>query len=118
MNNPTPGTTNPATPQGALNDATPRFFGVSPPFNVSPVLSYTTTNQANGSPVVVNVTLPEHQLFPGIVVREVDQKSNGTVINNYGEGTSTWQSPNTFLGREFGADINGVWSGQVPSPRK
>ncbi|MFZ3217753.1 MAG: RHS repeat-associated core domain-containing protein, partial [Candidatus Acidiferrales bacterium] len=115
-NNPTPGTTNPATPQGALNDATPFVGGVSP-INIGPVLSYTTTNQANGSPVVVNVTLPGHQLFPGIVVRQVDQTSNGTVINNYGEGTSTWQSPNTFLGKEFGSDINGVWADQVP-PKK
>jgi RHS repeat-associated protein len=116
VNNPTPGTTNAATPQGALNDATPFVGGVSP-INISPVLSYTTTNQANGSPVVVNVTLPGHQLFPGIVVRQVDQTTNGTVINNYGEGTSTWQSPNTFLGKEFGSDINGVWAGQVP-PKK
>jgi len=116
VNNPTPGTTNPATPQGALNDATPFVGGVSP-INISPVQSFTTTNQANGSPVVVNVTLPGHQLFPGIVVRQVDQTSNGTVINNYGEGTSTWQSPNTFLGKEFGSDINGVWAGQVPPPK-
>jgi RHS repeat-associated protein len=113
VNNPTPGTTNPATPQGALNDATP-FVGSVSPINISPVQSFTTTNQANGSPVVVNVTLPGHQLFPGVVVRQVDQTSNGTVINNYGEGTSTWQSPNTFLGKEFGSNINGVWAGQVP----
>jgi hypothetical protein len=51
----------------------------------------------------------------GIVVRQVDQTSNGTVINNYGEGTSALQSPSTFEGRAFGPDINGVWTGQVPS---
>lgn len=113
-NNPTPGHPSPATPLGTLNDATPVLGGVSP-INISPVLSYTTTNQANGSPVTLNVTLPGHPLFPGIVVRQVGQTSNGTVINNYGEGTSALQSPTTFEGREFGPDINGVWTGQVPS---
>lgn len=113
-NNPTPGSPSPATPQGTLNDATPVLGGISP-INISPVLSYTTTNQANGSPVTLNVTLPGHPLFPGIVVRQVDQTSNGTVINNYGEGTSALQSPSTFEGKEFGPDINGVWTGQVPS---
>jgi RHS repeat-associated protein len=113
-NNPTPGSPSPATSQGTLNDATPILGGVSP-INISPVLSYTTTNQANGSPVVLNVTLPGHPLFPGIVVRQVDQTSNGTVINNYGEGTSALQSPSTFEGKEFGPDINGVWTGQTPS---
>jgi RHS repeat-associated protein len=77
-NNPTPGYPSPAAPQGTLNDATPVLGGVSP-INISPVLSYTTTNQANGRPVTLNVTLPGHPLFPGIVVRQVDQTSNGTV---------------------------------------
>ena len=113
VNNPTPGTPNPATSQGTLNDATPVLGGISP-INISPVLSFTTTNQINGNPVVLNVTLPEHPLFPGVVVREVDQTSTGTVINNFGEGTSALQSPSTFVGQEFGPDINGVWSGLVP----
>jgi len=43
-----------------------------------------------------------HPLYPGVVVREVNQTSTGTVINNYGEGTSTWQSPNTLLGKHSG----------------
>jgi RHS repeat-associated protein len=115
-NNPTPGSPAPATPQGTLNDATPVLGGISP-INISPVLSYTTTNQSNGSSVVLNVTLPGHPLFPGVVVREVDQGSAGTVINNFGEGTSALQSPSTLEGRELGLGINGVWTGQVPPPK-
>jgi RHS repeat-associated protein len=115
VNNPTPGSPNPATPQGTLNDATPVLGGISP-INISPVLSYTTTNEDNGSSVVLNVTLPGHPLFPGVVVREVDLTAEGTMINNYGEGTSALQTPSTFIGKELGPDINGIWTGQVPPP--
>jgi hypothetical protein len=84
----TPGYPSAATQQGTLNDATPLIGGISP-INFSPVLSYTTTNQIDGSSVVLNVTLPGHPLFPGIVVRKTDSTACGTVLNNYGEGTST-----------------------------
>jgi hypothetical protein len=63
---------------------------------------------------VLNVTLPGHPLFPGVVVRQTDKTAEGTVINNFGEGTSALQSPNTFEGRELGPDINVIWTGQVP----
>jgi RHS repeat-associated protein len=112
VNNPVPGTANPATPAGTANDATPLFgnnFAV-----ISPVISYTTTNQLNGNPIMVNVTLPGHPLYPGIVVREVDVDANGgTVINNWGEGTSAFQNPNSSTG--FASQyINGVWNGLYP----
>jgi RHS repeat-associated protein len=113
-NNPTPGYPSPATPQGTLNDATPIIGGMAP-VNFSPVVSYTTTNQLNGNPVVLNVTLPGHQLFPGIVVREVDSTASGTILNNYGEGTSSLQSPSTTEGKDVGPYINGIWNYETPN---
>jgi RHS repeat-associated protein len=109
--NPTPAPAqHPATPTGTQNDATPIIGGLTACPNISPVQSYTTTNQLNGQPVVVNATDPDHPLFPGIVVREGD----GTTINNYGEGTSYLQSPSTIGGEIFGEDINGVWTSATP----
>lgn len=97
-NHPTPGSPNPATPEGTPNDASPNWAA---PFKSSPVKSYTMTS--NGSPVVVNVTLPGHPLFPGYVARDV----NGGVVNNFGEGTGWLQGPNS----PFADPINNVWYG-------
>ena len=107
---PTPGVPSPATPQGTFNDATPVLGGISP-IAVSPVMSFSLTNQLNGQPVVVNVTLPGHQLASGIVVRQATQDANGnTSIKNWGEGTSELQAP----GSPVADDINSVWKGQKP----
>jgi hypothetical protein len=61
-----------------------------------------------GSPVVVNVTLPGHPLFPGYVARTVSAGPSGNVMNNFGEGTGFLQNPfvpfNDWL-------INDVWYG-------
>lgn len=100
-----------ASAAGTSNDATP-IFGGEVPINVSPVLSYSTVNLLNGQTVVVNVTSLDHPLFPGIVVREVD----GTIINNYGEGTSYLQSPSTIGGELFGSGINAVWKSKFAIP--
>jgi hypothetical protein len=110
--NPTPGFSNPATPTGSVNDATPIIGGISP-HNFSPTRSFTATNQVNGQPVVVNVTLDGHPLASGIVVRQVDAGPNGTsTIQNWGEGNSELQRP----GARFAGEINGVWRGRSPSP--
>ena len=108
-NNPTPGFPSPATPQGTSNDATPVVGGLSP-VSISPVKSFTLTNQKDGQPVVVNVTEPGHPLQSGIVVREPTQTNNGTVINNWGEGTAPLQAPGSRVGNE----INSVWRDQTP----
>jgi hypothetical protein len=107
---PTPGFSNPATPRGSLNDATPGIGGISP-VNISPTRSFTATNQTNGRPVVVNVTLEGHPLASGIVVRQVDGGPNGTsTIQNWGEGNGALQRP----GAPFANAINSVWRGQNP----
>jgi RHS repeat-associated protein len=112
VNNPVPGTSNPATPAGTANDATP-FIGNNYAV-ISPVMSYTTINELNGQPIMVNITLPGHLLDPGIVVREVDTDANGgTIINNWGEGTAALQDPNSWTG--FASkSINGVWNDLYP----
>jgi len=71
----------------------------------SPVMSYVTVDPATGNTVVVNVTLPGHPLFPGYVAREVC----GGVVHNFGEGTSSLQSPSS----PFANDINNVWIQQT-----
>lgn len=108
-NDPTPGFPSPATPQGTTNDATPFIGGLSP-VNISPVESFTLTNQKDGQPVVVNVTEPGHPLQSGIVVREPTQTNSGTVIQNWGEGTAPLQSPKSPERNV----INNVWKGQTP----
>jgi RHS repeat-associated protein len=115
QNNPTPGSTNPATAKGALNDATPGATSASNA--ISPVQSYTTTNTLTGNPVVVNATMPGHPLQDGIVVREVTANPNGgSTINNFGEGTSTFQSPSSIIGEILSSPINNVWSSMTPPP--
>jgi RHS repeat-associated protein len=104
-NHPTPGSPNPATPNGTPNDASPWWAGPV----ASPVLSYSMS--VNGGQVVVNVTQPGHPLFPGYVARTVATGATTAgptnVINNYGEGIGWPQSssdPLAFI-------INGVWYG-------
>lgn len=112
VKNPTPGWPSPATPQGTRNDATPGVGGISP-VSISPVMSFSLTNQLNGQPVVVNVTLPGHPLESGIVVRQATQDANGTTsIQNWGEGTASLQAP----GSRTGGPINSVWEHQTPPP--
>jgi hypothetical protein len=98
---PTPGSPSPATPQGTANNATP--YGLNAIVN-NPVLSYLMSNG-----VVVNVTQPGHHLFPGYVQRAVEPVGNGSVVNNFGEGTGWLQSPSS----PFAKVINGVWNGQT-----
>ncbi|MFK2931886.1 RHS repeat-associated core domain-containing protein [Dyella agri] len=117
INNPTPGSPSAATAGGTYNDATPTAFqdlsnfldgigdGAGGGYNNSPVMSYVTVDPATGNTVVVNVTLPGHPLFPGYVAREVC----GGVVHNFGEGTSSLQSPSS----PFANDINNVWIQQT-----
>ena len=100
-----------------MNDATPGILGKTP-INISPTMSFSATNDYNGKQVVVNVTMPDHPLFPGIVVRQTDLTPSGTVINNYGEGTSRYQSNQNLIGEITSGGINGIWTGLVPSPKE
>jgi RHS repeat-associated protein len=88
-NHPTPGSApqNPASAQGAGNNATPDYLSM---FGSSPVLSYLTTS--NGTQVIVNVTMPGHPLFPGYVARTVQSGPTNNQLNNYGEGLAWKQS--------------------------
>ncbi|MFM9863977.1 MAG: RHS repeat-associated core domain-containing protein [Micropepsaceae bacterium] len=110
---PTPGNPKPATPEGTRNDATPcPLCGVVPE---NPVVSYSTTNEKTGNPVVVNVTLPAHNLAPGIVVREVNETPDGSEINNYGEGTGWPQAQDNLVGQVLGPIVNCVaWCKSKP----
>jgi RHS repeat-associated protein len=111
--NPTPGTDNPASPQGTKNDATPVFGGLG--FDVSPVMSYTTINTVTGNQVVVNATLPGHPLGNGVVIRDTISNGDGTsTINNYGDGNGKLQAKGSPLAEE----INSVWKTEVPPPIK
>ncbi|HNP65890.1 MAG TPA: hypothetical protein PKH39_18310 [Woeseiaceae bacterium] len=115
INNPTPGSPSPASPDGTRNNATPTnaqnlfntidlisSFGNDPGgYNNSPVRSYT----RNNGNIVVNVTLPGHPLHPGYVVRTI----NGSQVNNYGEGTGFLQGPYSPVAGQ----INGVWNNQT-----
>jgi hypothetical protein len=106
VNRPTPGredVVRPATPEGTLNEATPRINLQSP---FSPVLSYLTTDQ-NGTPVVVNVTQPGHWLHPGVVMRYVTTSPSGSTIQNEGAGLAPIQAPGRFLGDH----LNRAWRG-------
>ena len=109
VNSPTPGPrqlVRPATAQGTLNEATP-YVGRQPP--ISPVMSYLTRDQ-HGTPVVVNVTQPDHGLDPGIVMRYVTTSPSGSTIQNEGAGLGALQGPGY---RGFARDwINNVWTGQ------
>ena len=113
VNNPTPGSPSPASQNGTLNNATPTtaqnlfniidivssFGNDSGGYNNSPVKSYISNN---GS-IVVNVTMPGHGLHPGYVART----TNGSTVNNFGEGLSPLQASYSPVARM----INGVWNG-------
>jgi RHS repeat-associated protein len=107
INNPTPGGSNsPATLHGTLNNATPPNFWAQIP---SPVMSYLATD-SNGNPVVINVTEPNHPLWPGYVVRTITSNSNGGImVHNYGEGLGVLQS----FGPLSDYFINDAWIGQT-----
>jgi hypothetical protein len=45
-----------------------------------------------GSPVIVNVTIPGHPLWPGYVARTVVTDGNSVTINNFGEGLNWKQN--------------------------
>ena len=110
QDNPTPGSRNPATPDGALNDATPVLGGLET--GISPVRSYTAKNGVTGNSVVVNVTLPGHPLGNGVVIREVLPNADGTSrIVNYGEGNGWAQSRSNPL---RGVLNNGAWRNHRP----
>jgi RHS repeat-associated protein len=112
VNNPTPAAIDlPANEMGSVNDATPGVGGMLP-FRVSPVISYLSKNELTGNPVVVNVTLPGHPLFPGVVIREPvpSQDDSSTIIQNWGEGTSGLQAPDSPLAET----LSSVWRGQAP----
>lgn len=124
-NSPTPGSSHPATAAGTLNDATPSAWsaaayiavgaltlGQASPGNISPVMSYATTDQ-NGNPIVVNVTQAGHPLDPGYVVRYATTNANGqTVLNNEGEGTGLLQSPSSpvanFINNQWQSQSHGI----------
>lgn len=109
-NNPTPGNPSPATPQGTPNNAAPGGIPLS-----APVTSYTATNLINGNSVVVNVTMPNHPLGNGVVIRDTVDNPNGTsTINNYGEGNGKAQSSSSPI-----ADmINEVWATPAMRPQE
>jgi RHS repeat-associated protein len=128
INNPTPGSPQPATAQGTLNDATPNetklaayilagalTLGQDSPGNISPVMSYVGTD-SNGNPFVVNLTLPSHPLYPGYVVRWIEptQGVGGGIVHNAGEGTGLLQAH----GSPFADSINSVWLGLTKSAIK
>jgi len=111
QNNPTPGSSNAASPHGSKNDATPVIGGLN--LGVSPVMSYTATNTVSGNTVVVNVTLEGHPLGNGVVIRDTVANSDGTsTINNYGEGNGFLQSPQSVAANH----LNGVWENHTPPP--
>jgi RHS repeat-associated protein len=99
IDRPTPGTPQPATPNGTKNDATPNGFFRG--LIESPVKSYITKDQ-NGNTVVVNVTQSGHPLHSGYVIRTVE---NG-VVHNYGEGVGFPQSDFTGV---IGDKIDEQW---------
>ena len=111
---PTPGFfTNPATKEGADNNATPKPVQVllgPGGLLLNPVKSYIIEDNVNkGKFWVVNVTQPGHALFPGYVARSVEDTPNGSIMHNYGEGTGGLQSPSTP--RVVRDAINNGWIG-------
>lgn len=112
INNPTPGTAFPATPNGTSNNAVVPFVAPS-----NPVTSYLTTDTNTGAPLVVNVTGPNSAFGPGYVARTV---TNG-VAHTYGEGEAFIQgdqgmsgyNPLMALGNWAGNQL--VWGSQMNS---
>ena len=104
-NSPTPGTPYPATALGTINDATPKSIENFSQGNY--VNSYVTTDNNSGAQVIVNVTLPGHSLYPGVVVRYVSGNAGSYVINNVGVGAGAKQSD--YAPQILKDSINNVW---------
>jgi RHS repeat-associated protein len=88
INNPTPGSDLPATPEGVVNDA-----GISP-FSGDfgdKVVSFV-SKDSNGNTIVVNVTIPgQHALNPGYVAQAIVPQQSSTSIFVVGEGNALVQ---------------------------
>ena len=111
---PTPGSPKPASPGGTDNDATPSSVSW---LSSSPVKSYS-MNTPSG-PVVVNVTMPDHPLWPGYVARTVTLSRSGNIVNNFGEGLGRKQDPRFGPFPNPIADpINNVWYGLTDEAMK
>jgi RHS repeat-associated protein len=96
---PIPWRPNAASESGTLNNATPPgfqaaiSFGKPYPGPMNLVKSYITMDHNSGKPMVVNVTLPGHVLFPGYTARVIDDSIPGaSAMITYGEGLGDWQS--------------------------
>jgi len=64
----------------------------------------------SGFPWVVNITRPGHSLYPGIVIRGVQDLGGGKVIiHNYGEGVGNLQS----FGPLSNGLVNNIWFGET-----
>ena len=89
--NPTPGSSDaPATPEGTWNDVEHIAFSLT-----NPVTSYTMPNPNDPErAMIVNVTLPGHEVHPGYIVQfvEVDGGTGATVLHVAGEGAAPTQS--------------------------
>ena len=84
-------------------------FGNDPGgYNNSPVNSYVTNDASTGGQMVLNVTLPGHPLFPGVVARYPSLSETGIMINNVGEGANWKQAYNPLASL-----IKNVWQGQT-----
>ncbi|WP_369930993.1 RHS repeat-associated core domain-containing protein [Xanthomonas sp. NCPPB 2632] len=111
---PTPGFSKGASASGTRNDATPVLGGLLSRY-ISPVMSFTVTNMVDHQPAVVNVTQEGHPLASGIVVREaVPLASGSSLVNTWGEGTSTLQAPGSLTG----PIINSIWEEEGPKDYK
>jgi hypothetical protein len=112
-NQPTPGmSNNAATRQGAYNNASPGGFPgfVLAPGRPWPVMSYVVNDVATGSPVILNVTLPGHPLFPGTVARFVSGSIGNYTVNNVGEGTAGIENGESRIAEFI---FNDIWKKQT-----
>jgi hypothetical protein len=122
--NPDPFSPNaPATASGSSNNATPSrlqfgfdFIGGMSPGSVvdgplpeggmNPIKSYVRSDPQTGQDSVVNVTREGHTLFPGIVTRWTENRSDGTVIvHSTGQGLAPPQS----AWSPIASDIKSAW---------
>lgn len=109
ISDPTPGKDQPATPNGTKNNASPPGpLGLVAKYEPSYVNSYVRKDM-NGNDMVVNVTLPGHPLFPGIVARPVLEQGGRSVIHNVGEGNGAMQA----WGSPYAAPLRNIWSQQT-----
>jgi hypothetical protein len=104
INNPTPGNSSPATPNGTLNNAVVPFFPLP-----NMVTSYLTMDVNTGAALVVNMTGPGSAYGPGYVARYV----NGGAARTVGEGLNAIQSPLILSGLiQYAAD-EALWGRQM-----